>query len=69
MLSSFKDFHLYITYNIMWYPDNQVRKNTQFVHTTTSKQKHPLQESDKNTKICISNLSMTNYIYLLRQQR
>ena len=50
MLSSFKDFHLYITYNIMWYPDNQVRKNTQFVHTTTSKQKHPLQESDKNTK-------------------
>ena len=34
----------------MWYPDNQVRKNTQFVHTTTSKQKHPLQESDKNTK-------------------
>ena len=33
----------------MWYPDNQLRKKTQFVHATVSKQKHPLQESNKKT--------------------
>ena len=54
MLSSFKDFHLCITYSIMWYPDNQLRKKSQFVHTTTRKQKPPLQESNKNTKYVLA---------------
>ena len=36
------------------YPDNQLRKRTQFVHATASKQKHPLQESNKNAKYLLT---------------
>ena len=50
MLDSFKGFHLCIKQAIMWCPDNQHRKKTQFVHATASKQKHPLEKSNKNTK-------------------
>ena len=40
-------------------------EKNQFVDATASKQKHPLQESKKNTKYV---LSMNNYIYLIGQQ-
>ena len=50
MLNSFKGFHLCIKQAIMWCPDNQQRKKTQFVHATAGKQKHPLEKSNKNTK-------------------
>ena len=54
MLSSCKGFHLCIKQAIMWYPDNQLRKKNQFMHATVSKQKHPLQESKKNTKYVLA---------------
>ena len=39
----------------MWYPDNKPDKEkTQFVHATADKQKHLLQESNKNTKYVIA---------------
>ena len=38
----------------MWYHDNQLRKKTQPVHATTSKEKHPLQESNKNSKYVLT---------------
>ena len=50
MLNSFKGFHLRIKKAILWYLENQLMKKTRFAHVTASKQKHPLQESHKNTK-------------------
>ena len=37
----------------MWYPDNQL------VQTTGSKQRRPLQESNKNTKYVLTILTIT----------
>ena len=67
MLISFKGFHLCIKWAIMWYLDNQLRKKLnlrmllQAIKTSFARIK-------QEYKICINNLSMNNYIYLLRQQ-
>ena len=69
MLNSFKGFHLCIKQAIMWCPDNQQRKKTQFVHATAGKQKHPLEiRSNKNTKHVWQFKHELLHLYLLRQQ-
>ena len=68
MLNSFKGFI---------YPSNEPLCGTVIINLAKklylcmllqANQKHHLQELNKNAKKCLSNLSMNNCIYLLRQQ-